>query len=302
MEREKYFDCLYAAFQDMGFIPIVDSRWRLLFHASFQKADLEPELLCKINKEFGTSFYNVILINCRKNFLLYKQFGASWNRELFHSSLAFTVLGCIVDSIFDSGIDDRRCAAIRVLQPEYCADYFCRFSTPKNDTAIDTLFWTVGEGLYIIKQRNELRYRHIVDMLNKTASAELTVMDPLCSEDIIVSKSKIFTQIAIEILLAEIELTDYDNEIIENIGYCFAIMDDLCDYYEDRIIGQANLLNTIIDNDNISIHIATNRLKQHLDFLRQYAIPALYEFIFCELSEWIMSCPDLRMRVWKENG
>lgn len=303
MNREKYFDCLVKSLEELQLIPPVDSSWRLKLESAFRKAKVEPTLLSKLKEEYRTAFLNVILVNCQKNYLLCRQFSVNVNRKLFHAALSFTLLGCVLDFMLDSGNDDLRNKAREKLSEDYCAYYFVNFGKAKNDTTEDYLFEKISQGLYEIRSNNKEKYIRIINMIKNAAESEVYVLKENCTDENIVCKSLEFTRISSEILLSEIDLTDSDRELIDSIGYSFALIDDLCDCFEDELIGQANLVNRMGSTDeSCTVNCMCEKLGHYIDLIKTRAIPQLYNFIFNELSEWTLSCVDLRLRIWRKYG
>ena len=114
-------------------------------------------------------------------------------------------------------------------------------------------------------------------------------------------------QIAAEIVLAEKEsITSNDRKIIADIGYAFALIDDLCDLYEDMESGQMNLFRVYdIGNSNdigIIIKSAVHELIKKLHIMEKQLDNHLYEFVFQEIREWSMSSVELRKRIWCIDG
>ena len=303
MDKEKYFDCLFENLEKLQLIPPVDSSWRLKLESAFQRSKIEPALLSKLYGEYGITFLNVVLMNCQKNYLLCRQFSVDVNRRLFHAALSFTILGCVLDFMLDSGNEELRQNAREKLSADYCAYYFVKFGKSKNDTAEDYLFEKISQGLYQIRSISIDKYSKIIGMIKKAAEAEVYVLNENCTDENIVCKSLEFIRISSEILLSEKELTDYDRRLIDSIGYSFALIDDLCDYFEDEANGQANLVSRMVGTDeSIIVNNMCKKLAHHMDVIKNCAIKEFYSFIINELSEWTLSCIDLRLRIWRKYG
>ena len=303
MNREVYFDRLFESLEELRLIPPVDSSWRLELESDLRRSEIPAGLIEKLREEYGIAFLNVILINCRKNFLLCRQFSVSADRTLFNAALSFTLLGCVLDFMLDSPDEAMQYTARKKLSEGYCSHYFIDFGKAQENTAADRLFETISQGLYEIWLADEEKYRRIVNMIRIAAESEVNVLKDDCTDESIVCKSLEFTRISAEILLAKYDLTDAGRVLIDSIGYSFALIDDLCDSFEDDLIGQANLVNKSgIADETAVVGQMCEKLRYHIAVIKERATEELYDFIFCELSEWPLSCADIRSRIWEKYG
>ena len=75
------------------------------------------------------------------------------------------------------------------------------------------------------------------------------------------------------------------------------------DSFEDDLIGQANLVNKSgIADETAVVGQMCEKLRYHIAVIKERATEELYDFIFCELSEWPLSCADIRSRIWEKYG
>lgn len=229
------------------------------------------------------------------------------NKRLIQTSVYFTVLGCLLDWLIDCGEPIQKQEAEFKLKWEYCGNYFCNGIRAKDNSVIDLLYEKISEGMYQISRYNYKRFEYIIKIVKSAINSELAVQavsKELFLVDTILNKSILFVQIAVEILLAEKEvLTDMDRKGIKDLGYAFALMDDLCDFYEDMETGQMNLLMKQGSNNNMEkvIKSTVYELNEKLQEMKVWFNRALYEFVLQEIREWSMSNIELRKRILSIN-
>lgn len=309
MDKKSYFDLVFQCLKNSQLLPfnIENCQWRVDFQKYFELAEIDVDIIAKMKVQYGIGFENVFLINCKKCVLLCENFQIRQNKKLIQTSVYFTVLGCLLDWLIDCGEALQKQEAECKLKWEYCGDYFCKSIRAKDNSVIDILYEKISEGMYQISCCNMKRFTDIIEIIKLAIKSELAVQSAnqeVLQEDTILNKSVLFVQIAIEILLAEKEvLTDVDRKGIKDLGYAFALMDDLCDFYEDMETGQMNLLMKQGINNNMEMVIksAVYELNEKLQEMKVWFNKALYEFVLQEIREWSMSSIELRKRIWSIN-
>ena len=212
--------------------------------------------------------------------------------------------------LMDHGNINQRHEAEVKLDWDYCGDYFCKAISAKDNSVIDLLYEKISLGMCAISCYNHERYDYIIDMVKAAIDSELAICidnSRMILVDCILNKSVLFVQIAAEIVLAEKEkMTAGDRKLIADVGYAFALIDDLCDLYEDMESGQMNLLMTHGISDDIDIEIVinsiVNQLTEKLHSIQEMTDSPFYEFVLHEIREWSMSSMELRKRMWYING
>ncbi len=304
MQREAYFDLLFQCLHEIELLPVETSNhWRMDFQKYFEMAEIDLRIIYRMREQYGVGFENVFLINCRKNVLLCDNFRTCRDKALIRTSVYFTVLGCLLDYLLDHGNHGQKREAGRKLEWDYCKDYFLSRRAAKEHSAIDLLYEKISSGMHVICKYNRAHYENIIGLVKTASAAELKVngMDRgFFQETAVLSKSVIFVQTAIEILLAKKEkIENADRTLIKELGYLFALMDDLCDLYEDLEIGQMNFLMKYADRE-IPVKAVVRELAEGLQRLKEHFDRPLYEFILQELREWAMSNSELRKRICGE--
>ena len=311
IDKKKYFDLLYHCLNDNKLLPIEDkNQWRIDFQQYFEASEIDTTIISEMKVQYGIGFENVFLVNCKKCILICNNFGVRKNKLLIQTSVYFTVLGCLLDWLIDHGNAKQRQEAENKLSWDYCGDYFCKEVGAKDNSAIDFIYEKISVGMCEISHYNHERFEYIIDMMKLAIDSELAVCienEKMIYNDIILNKSVLFVQIAAEIVLAEKEsITSNDRKIIADIGYAFALIDDLCDLYEDMESGQMNLFRVYdIGNSNdigIIIKSAVHELIKKLHIMEKQLDNRLYEFVFQEIREWSMSSVELRKRIWCIDG
>ncbi len=311
IDIKTYFDLLYKCLDMNKLLPIeAENQWRTDFQYYLEEAEIDLNIISEMKAQYGIGFENVFLINCKKCALLCTNFKVKKNKILTQTSVYFSVLGCLLDWMIDHGSVCQRQEAQNKLNWYYCRDYFCKITTVKDNSVIDFLYEKISIGMGAILHYNSERFEDIVEMVKSAIDSELAV----CTEnrrktcdDIILNKSVLFVQIAAEIVLVEYEkMTSSDKKLIVDLGYAFALIDDLCDLYEDMESGQMNLLMTYGVCHNIDIEIIINsvvhQLIEKLHNIQEQSNKQLYEFVLQEIREWSMSSVELRKRMWCIDG
>lgn len=305
--KKRYFNLLFKYLNKNELLPFEkQDRWRYDLQKYFDEAEIDLDIISKMKEQYGTGFENVFLINCKKNALVCDHFQIEQNRISLQTAVYFTVLGCLLDHLLDYGDWEQKSEAERKLSWEYCKDYFIQYTTAKEDSAIDSLYEKISIGFHEISIWNHEKFKYIIELIQIAVDSELAVntrgIVPQ-NKEAIVNKSIIFVEIALEILLYKKEvMKDIDRKMFRVLGYTYALIDDLCDLYEDIENGQMNLLIEYVQMQNIDmeclIDSTVNKLSAMLKILEEHFDEPLYKFIVGEVKEWSMSCVELREQVW----
>ena len=311
IDIKTYFDLLYKCLDKNDLLPIeAEDRWRTDFQHYLEETEIDLNIISEMRAEYSIGFENVFLVNCKKFILLCRSFKIKKNKLLIQTAVYFTALGCLLDWLMDHGNINQRHEAEVKLDWDYCGDYFCKAISAKDNSVIDLLYEKISLGMCAISCYNHERYDYIIDMVKAAIDSELAICidnSRMILVDCILNKSVLFVQIAAEIVLAEKEkMTAGDRKLIADVGYAFALIDDLCDLYEDMESGQMNLLMTHGISDDIDIEIVinsiVNQLTEKLHSIQEMTDSPFYEFVLHEIREWSMSSMELRKRMWYING
>lgn len=314
VDHKLYFDFLFASLEKEGLLPDGSStiKWRRDFQKHYDLLEFEPYISSLLLKEYGLGFENVILVNCKKNILLSEAFGEKpnqkSNQKLLKTAVYFSLLGCVLDFLLDNGSSVQKMEAREKLGWEYCKEYLVGFACAKSKSAVDIIYEKLAIGFSELKHINPQRYACLLELVKEAIGAELYVADakqPDTDEALVRNKSVLFVQIAAEIALAgKLELSPVERDAIMCIGKIFALMDDVCDYYEDLEKKQKNMIAARISQGNWEgvLRQAIEELVANLDVLRASVNEVLFAFIKEEVRDWTMSCPELRERIWSYHG
>lgn len=311
IDIKTYYDLLYKCLDKNNLLPVeAEDQWRTDFQKYIEETEIDLNIISEMKAAYGIGFENVFLVNCKKFVLLCRSFKVKRNKLQIQTSVYFTVLGCLLDWLLDHGNANQRQEAQDKLNWDYCGDYFCKAISAKDNSVIDILYEKISLGMCAILRYNHERFDYIINMVKAAIDSELAVSienSGTILDNCILNKSVLFVQIAAEIVLAEKEkMTDSDRKLIADVGYAFALIDDLCDLYEDMESGQMNLLMTHGISDDIDIEIVinsiVNQLTEKLHSIQEMTDSPFYEFVLHEIREWSMSSMELRKRMWYING
>ncbi len=309
MEQNDYFEMLFEMLSQNNLVPESNDLivWRIDFQKYFEKAGFDKSIIREIKAEFGIGMENVILINCKKSFLIHRCYNSISKIESIKASVCFTVLGCLLDALIDMENNLNKEIAVRKVNWQYCSEYFYKGIDQKENSVIDKLFEMVGKIVFSYRYIFPKAYKSIVELLKKTSESELFVISDntnVLSIDNVTNKSILFSVISTQICIPD--FIEESAEVAYNIGSIFTMIDDMCDLYEDAEVKQKNMLQILLSKNNITerqaVQYMIDQIIENLNLLRQKANEELYQFILSETKEWIMSRNELRERVWKNNG
>lgn len=312
IDKEKYFDLLFGCLYDSDLLPITGQDiWRYDLQSYFERTGIDGAIIEKMKEQYGIGLQNVFLINCKKNVLLCDNFQVTRNKILIQTAVYFTALGCLLDYLLDHGNNEQQAEARKKLNWEYCKCYFMKKTVAKSTSVIDILYEKVSSGLDEIYMYNSERFEYIVQLIKLAVDSEMNVNHgnlKIIEKDLILNKSIIFIKIAAEILLcSKKRVKDDDKGLIENLGYVYALIDDLNDLYEDMEIGQMNLLMEYdkeletVDGVKKIIKFILDEISKKLQVLAKNFDNRLYELILHEIRDWSMSNAELCKRIWRIN-
>lgn len=299
--KEQYFDELYNALEKTKIMldktNYIKSRVNL--ETYLKKYYFDERIIRKIKNDYNIRFNNVFLINSKKFYLISKLYLEKTNKYFIETAIYFIVLGCLLDALIDNGLEYQKREAKNKIDINYCNDYLINFNKAKENNAIDLLFEKVGEGLKQIKEIDESYYIEIIELIKRAIESELYVVSK-CSLDnekcMIQNKSILFSVISLKIALIG---NKYDDDIFFSIGELFALIDDLCDYFEDKISLQKNIIISKIENEKYDfvINSTVNRLEELLEEIKNKTNKEIYNFFIFELFDWILGCPEINERI-----
>lgn len=308
IQKDKYFDLLFQYLYDGGLLPVNDGGMQSYdLQKYFEKAEIDITIISEMREQYGIGFEKVFLINCKKNALLCDNFHVIRDRMLIQTAVYFTVLGCLLDHLLDHGNEEQKREASEKLNWDYCQNYFLKETMAKDTSVIDSLYEKISHGMQRVFKCNEKRFEFIVSLIKRAADAEEQVN---CSgykylqKDVVINKSVIFVKVAIEILLCDkVDISEQDRNVIEELGYAFALIDDLCDLYEDMETGQMNIFMEYeqqfeTDGEKI-LKFALQELNNKLGILKKNMDKRLFEFVLQEIRDWSMSSVELKTRIWR---
>lgn len=308
IHKKQYFDLLFCCLCDHELLSTgQQNKWRMDFQKYFDMMEIDRNILSKMKEKYGVGLQNVFLVNCKKSVLLCENFGIDQNKKLMQSYVYFSGLGCLLDYLLDFGNREQKAEAEQKLNWDYCKDYFLTYTSAKDNSPIDLLYEKVSAGVSEIAVYNPYNFALIIELTRRAISAEQAVVaDEVesCGDEIILNKSILFITTAVEILLTgKAEGKEADRELVRRMGYAYALIDDLCDLYEDMEIGQRNLFmkymsafSTEVGMEEI-IRWAVSELEEQLQIMKENFDKPLYEFILQEIREWGLSNEELRDRL-----
>jgi len=308
--HQEYFNLLFHELKHAGLLNVEgDVKWRRDFQKYYDFLAFEPQLLAQISKEYGSRFLNVLLINSKKYVLLCRQFGSRKHKRLLRTAVYFTLLGCILDDMLDRGSSIKKAEAAKKLGWEYGKDYFTGFAPAKSGSAIDLIFGQLAEGFRMIQRMDGERYAYIISLIQRAVEAELfaegacAAKGVICKEnkEAVMDKSVLFAVIPAEITLAGYQgLSADDRKLFTCIGHIFALVDDVCDYYEDLESGQKNIIVDQVrrSSEKEAVKQAVSSIAAQLEYLKEKADSSFYQFIWEEVKEWALSNAELREKIW----
>lgn len=311
--KKKYFDLLFQYLCDNELLSTRrQNKWRMDFQKYFDRMEIDRGILSEVKHWYGVGLQNVFLTNCKKGVLLCENFGADQDKGRIRTSVCFSGLGCLLDYLLDFGNKGQKAEAEWKLNWDYCKDYFLSYTPAKGNSPIDLLYETVSVGMGEIAAGYPDNFETVIALVRQAIDAELAVRDDVSREaadDIILDKSVLFIMAATEILLAgKTNGKEEDRRLIRRLGYAYALIDDLCDLYEDQESGQQNLFlkhMSMSDSGNDMekvIRYAVFELREQLKIMEENFDRPLYDFILQEIREWGMSNEEIRNRVWDIYG
>ena len=302
MDKNIYFDELYRQLAYKGLFRSQLTADRSEYHKYCQFIEISKDIWECVIKEYGNAFNNVIFVNSEKNILLNKCFFGSVNKKAARSAVYFSLLSCILDHCIDNGEPNKREEALYKLKFDYWAHYFIDFGKCSDSSVIDMLFYQTALGMKEIKEKNAAKYDHIIHLLMQTAEAEIYVSaeeSNTYSEHKIIAKSVLFIQAAVEIATGWNNLLGSQTEVISAMGKAFALIDDICDYFEDIVSGQQNILGNILRTHDFrsALAYAVDEIWDCLEIIKKYTDTSFYSLINKEIRDWCINCPALRERI-----
>lgn len=307
VDKEKYFDYLYEALASNKLVPNADL-WRIDNEDAVRYLNIDRSILDKLKEKYHAQFADVVLINAKKNILASYDYGIKVSRQLSAASVYFSLLGCLLDYFLDSGNQKLVEIAESKLSWDFCSQYFEIFSINNVNDEIEWLFVHVSEGLQRIAKNNNRLYLKIIELLKISINSEINVSveNSYASQKDIYNKSVLFSQIAFLIALGEKRNWDDDDyHAIKNVGYLYAILDDLIDIYEDETVHQLNIISKKLNNGlthEIVVDNAIQEINRLLIEIRKRFSKEFVDLIYHELAEWIYSNNELTRRHYEHKG
>lgn len=306
---QKYYELLYFTLKKHGllFNRKVNLSWRKDFQLYYECLKWDQELIENMQAEFGFDGKNVLLVNSKKIIMISDFYNSDVDVEILKSSVLFTLLGCLMDYLLDKGTVEQKEVARWKLSWEYCSSYFESGITARTNSVIDTFYQHIGESFQIIKRDHCLVYKEMIFLLKLSIDAELKVVNDqnIVSSDVIVTKSVIFVVLSIMISVYSSNLYEKARRIAYWIGESFAIIDDLCDIYEDIEYKQKNMVYEMmkVNYNQLSQMIdgLVTQIEEKLQNIAIYTNEIIYNMIKAEVQEWTMTNQYLRERWWSEN-
>ena len=309
MQKNDYFEILFHILAENNLIPQNDDLllWRTDFQRYFEKAGFDEKIIHEIKSEFGLSMENVFLINSKKSFLLNRYYKSKGGLESIQASVCFTVLGCLLDHLIDMGDSYQKEIAMQKVNWKYCSEYFYRGICQKENSVIDKLFETVGRSVFSYRDIFPKAYNSVIELLEKTAESELFVMSDVCESfnpENVSNKSVLFSVISTQICVPD--CIEESKDVAYSIGKAFAMIDDMCDFYEDMELHQKNMCQILLSEGNMNeyqaVEYMTGQIAENLNLIKRKTDEVIYNFFLSETREWVMSRSELRERVWKTYG
>ncbi len=302
MDKCIYFDKLYEQLSCKGLIIPQFVQYNGEYSEYCRYLEINTDIWDSVIREYGNSFNNVIFINCKKNILMNKCFFNNVNKKTARAAVYFSLLCCILDYCLDHGSSAQKEEAAIKLKYDHWSHYFIDFGKCKDNSVIDMLFYETALGMKEIKEKNNVKYGNILHLMKQTAAAELYVSDNTnnaFSEYKILSKSILFVQAASELATGCQSMLETQAKAILAMGKAFAFIDDICDHFEDRMTGQQNILEGLIEQHGIdtALSLAADEISNCLETVKIYTDPSFYSLVMKEIHDWCLNCPELRERI-----
>ena len=304
INKSKYFDYLYQVLVNNNLVPD-DNLWRTKLESQIDQVGINREIYLRLMQEYSANFNEVALINTSKNICLCKSLGVKVMNELIVSSVSFITLGCFLDYMMDSKNPKMVKYAKQKLDWNYCKKWFVDFQARDGNNIDEILFEEISFGLKWIYSNNKELYLYLIKIIKAAAEAEVAVMEPNFEADdnfnIIYNKSAVFTKISL--LLAAGNKKEWNKaeiQSIENIGMIFLYMDDLIDFFEDKLVGQKNVIDMLIIKNRGSwelvIEMVVKKIINYIDKMSLVFENDMIKLVKNEIKEWLFSNEDLILR------
>lgn len=306
--KKYYFEILYDFLKENQYIydRHMNLKWRRDFERYYRYYDWDEKLCERIKQQYGYNARNVLLVNSKKFYVIAQYYRKTVVVSNLRIAIVFLLLGCLLDHLLDAGDEKQKEIARKKLSWTYCGEYFMGATELKEDDVIDELYSELACAFSQIHEETPIVYVQLLENIKIAVSAELNAVSISASNDeqLIMNKSALFVLIAGMIGMYDMPNLKEITEFFWKMGEIFAIIDDLCDFYEDRENGQKNMVNMLImdEGEENAIKRLITRLNDTMNQIENTMPAQIYMLLLMQVQEWTMSNDYLRERIWLENG
>lgn len=277
-----------------------------------------------------SEFQTAAAVNIRKLVLAARNFDRHWSQRAIAASVAFSLSGCILDSMLDGGTEELKRLALSLLDWECgCGSFFTADSAVffgrsasgievgnRNKTvsgaasesfnAIETLLAETGSFLQEIRASDVGAYQSLIADLQHLAQVECrasVAMNVPSEFGCACDKSTKFVLTSFRIA-ASGQLEPEEDRQCQIIGEVMRLVDDLCDLECDlrmkhlnSIICQAGDSNSLVDH----VQDAFLLLDENLSCLKLVLKTEFFDYLLRELRLWTLGNEQIRSKVLRRD-
>ncbi len=309
MDQVQYYEALYRELAAHRLVP-GSNLWRIGLDEAVDEIGIDKGLFTALKKKYRACFHETALINAKKNLLLCRNFHVEVSKRLIASSVYFSVLGCVLDFLLDSGVPEFVKTAKERLSWDFCKKAFAEFGISETENEIDRLFYEVSQGMKILRHQNRIHCEKILETIRRACLSELRAAGMLDSgsgkETEVYNKSVLFIRAALMLALGgEKQWNGEENRAIETIGSLYAYMDDLIDVFEDEESGQWNIVSLQLKAGRPAVQViedTVGRIEKGMLTLKAWFDVEFTDLLENELREWLFSNPYLAEKFYAAGG